>query len=122
MASPEVSTVITISAFIMSVLTFFIGRTTASKTEGKEAGSLITDLKYIKQSVDRIENRLTDDVNRLEGRIDQVSKYVTTAVSTSARAHECGKSAHKRIDEHLERDHGKTLVRYKEVDEEEEER
>lgn len=111
--TPEVSAIITVGAFLLSVATFFIGRQSASKAEGKEAGTLTTDLKYIKESVDRIENRLNDDVKRLEGRIDEVSKQVNEATGTAARAHESGKSAHKRIDEHLERDHDQILVKHK---------
>ena len=94
-----------------TILSFFIGRQSAAKNEGKEAGSLSTDLKYIKDSVERIENRLNDDVKRLEGRIDEQSNLVVGASKEAARAYEVAKSAHKRIDEHLEREHGMTVVR-----------
>ena len=94
---------------LLSVLTFFVGRQSAAKAEGKENGSISTDLKYIKESIVRIENRLNDDVQRLEGRIDEQSTQMAMASSEAARAHEAAKSAHKRIDEHFEREHGMTV-------------
>ena len=111
--TPEASAIITVGAFLLSVATFYVGRQSASKAEGKEAGGLAKDIEYIRDSVERIETRLNDDVKRLEGRIDEVSKQVNEATGTAARAHESGKSAHKRIDEHLERDHDQILVKHK---------
>ena len=110
----NVSIVIAALGLCFTVLSFFVGRQSAAKTEGKEAGSLSTDLKYIKSSVERIENRLNDDVKRLEGRIDEQSQLVLSLGQEAARAHESAKSAHKRIDEHLEREHGMTIVRHTE--------
>lgn len=117
----------------LSGATFFIGRLSNSKNEGKETGSLFTDLKYIKESVERIEGRLEADVGRLDnsinasilrieqqhdadmgrldGRIDEISNQLSSASTAAARALEAAKSAHKRQDEHLERDHGKSIVR-----------
>jgi len=109
--TPEVSAIITVGAFLLSVATFFIGRQSASKAEGKEAGSLATDLKYIKESVERIETRLNDDVKRLEGRIDELSNQLVTIAGTAAKGYESAKMEHNRLNEHLERDHGQTVVR-----------
>lgn len=95
---------------VIAVATFFIGRMTASKAEGKEEGSFSTDLKYIKESVQRIEKQLNNDVTRLEGRIDEHSSQFSQIATTATKAHEASKSAHKRLDEHLEREHGMTVI------------
>lgn len=79
--------------------------TVISKADGKAAGALETDLRYIKESVGRIEGQLNRDVQRLEGRIDEISNQLAGISNTAGRAHESAKSAHNRIDEHLEREH-----------------
>lgn len=110
------NTVITIVACLLSLAGFYIGRVTAHKTEGKEAGSLATDLKYIKESVERIETRLNDDVKRLEGRCDELSNQMVTISGASAKAYESAKMEHNRLNEHLEREHGLKVARSKYLD------
>ncbi|HQD31452.1 MAG TPA: hypothetical protein PLY59_07650 [Clostridiales bacterium] len=107
----ELSTVIAVVGCALSLASFYIGRATAHKAEGKEAGSLATDLKYIKESVERIETRLNDDVKRLEGRCDEMSRQMVTISGAAAKAYESAKMEHNRLNEHLERDHGQTVVR-----------
>jgi hypothetical protein len=102
----DYSEVITVAAFAMSAATFWIGRQTSSKKEGESAGAQAKDIEYIKQSVNRIESSLTNSVMRLEGRIDEQSGQLLTVATTSADALSSTKSAHHRIDEHLEREHG----------------
>lgn len=77
----------------------------SNQSDGKAAGALETDLRYIKESVGRIEGQLNRDVQRLEGRIDEISNQLAGISNTAGRAHESAKSAHNRIDEHLEREH-----------------
>lgn len=107
----EVSAIITVGAFLLSATTFFIGRQSASKAEGKEAGSLAKDIEYIKDSVERIETRLNDDVKRLEGRCDEMSNQMVNISGTASKAYESAKIVHNRLNEHLERDHGQTVVK-----------
>lgn len=107
----DITTAIAVIGCALSIAGFYVGRATAHKAEGKEVGSLATDLKYIKESVDRIETRLNDDVRRLEGRIDEISKQMTEVAGTAARAHESAKMEHNRLNEHLEREHGMTVVK-----------
>ena len=101
----DLSVAITVIGFFLSIATFYIGRQSASKADGKAAGALETDLRYIKESVGRIEGQLTRDVQRLEGRIDEISNQIAGISNTAGRAHESAKSAHNRIDEHIEREH-----------------
>lgn len=101
----EISFLITVIGICLSIATFYVGRQTASKADGRAAGALETDLRYIKESVGRIEGQLNRDVQRLEGRIDEISNQLSGISNTAARAHESSKSAHNRINEHLEREH-----------------
>lgn len=109
----DISTVIAVVGCALSLAGFYIGRATAHKTEGKEAGSLAKDIEYIKDSVERIETRLNDDVRRLEGRCDEMSKQMVTISGTAAKAYESSKMEHNRLNEHLEREHGITVVKSK---------
>lgn len=107
----DYNVLIAVIGVVLSIATFYIGRQSAAKNDGKAAGAVETDLKYIKESVGRIEGQLNRDVQRLEGRIDEISKQVASVSNTAARAHESAKSAHNRIDEHLEREHNMTIER-----------
>ena len=54
MISPEA---ITLIGLAVSVGTFFIGRLTAAKTEGKNSGEVLTELGYIKSGIDDIKRK-----------------------------------------------------------------
>lgn len=72
---------------VVSVATFIIGRLTAAKNSGKEAGTILTEVGYIKANTDEIKSEQKEQrktSNELCVRI--------TAVEEST------KSAHKRID------------------------
>lgn len=84
----DITILISAIGLALSVGTFFVGRTTAAKTAGKQDGTMLTEIGYIKANTDEIkaeqkEQRKTN------------SEYAQrlTAVEESA------KSAHKRIDE-----------------------
>lgn len=84
----DIAILISLIGLALSVGTFFIGRTTAAKSAGKQDGTMLTEIGYIKANTDEIkaeqkEQRKTN------------SEYAQrlTAVEESA------KSAHKRIDE-----------------------
>lgn len=66
---------------------------------------MVTDLKYIKESVERIESRLNDDVRSLTDRIDKMSHELTEIREEVTRAFESAKSAHRRLDRLDARDH-----------------
>ena len=87
----DLSIFITVAGLCLSVATFYFGRQSVTKADGKAAGALETDLRYIKESVGRIEGQLNSQLAGIS--------------NTAGRAHESAKSAHNRIDEHLEREH-----------------
>ena len=107
----DISLVIAVVGCCLSIATFYVGRQSASKSDGRSAGALETDLRYINESVGRIEGQLNRDVQRLEGRIDEISNQLSGISNTAGRAHESAKSAHNRIDEHLEREHNIQMER-----------
>ena len=89
----DITILISVIGCAVAVGTFFIGRTTAAKSAGKQDGTMLTEIGYIKANTDEIkaeqkEQRKTN------------SEYAQrlTAVEESA------KSAHKRIDEIERRD------------------
>ena len=94
----------------VSIATFFAGRLSVHHMQGRKTGNLEKDVEYIKKSVDRIDSRLNDHVKRLEGRMDEQSKQLVDLGNLAARAQESAKSAHKRLDEHLKREHGQNVV------------
>ena len=94
----DLSIFITVAGLCLSVATFYFGRQSVTKADGKAAGALETDLRYIKESVGRIEGQLNRDVQRLEGRIDEISNQLAGISNTAGRAHESAKSALKHAD------------------------
>ena len=101
----DINLIIAILGGCLSAATFFIGRQSAAQSAGREAGSLVTDLKYIKETVERIESRLNDDVRSLTDRIDKMSHELTEIREEVTRAFESAKSAHRRLDRLDVRDH-----------------
>lgn len=47
-------------SLILAGATFFIGRLTASKTDGEKSGAMASDLGYIKAGVDDLKKELRD--------------------------------------------------------------
>lgn len=102
----ELGSIITGALFLLSVATFFVGRFTATKTEGEKQGVLATDLKYIKEAVERIEKNSTSETTRLNGRIDEISLQLCAIAGTASAGKESAVMVHNRLNEHLEREHG----------------
>lgn len=42
---------------------------------GKESGELKSDVRYIRETMERIEKSLGEDINHLEGRVDEISRH-----------------------------------------------
>ena len=101
----DLSIFITVAGLCLSVATFYFGRQAVTKADGKAAGALETDLRYIKERVGRNEGQLNRDVHRLESGIAVDSSRLAGSSGAAGRAHESAKSAHNRIDDHLEREH-----------------
>jgi hypothetical protein len=101
----DIGVCVAVGSLLLAGASFYIGRQSSAKKEGKEAGTLQTDVVYIKESITRIETSLTNNIARLDGRIDEISGQLAGAMGLGNKALENAKSAQKRIDEHLEREH-----------------
>lgn len=64
----NVSVLIAIIGCALSVGTFFIGRVTTAKTNGKEDGELKSDIKYIRASMDKQEAK----IEKVAGNYDDI--------------------------------------------------
>lgn len=105
----ELGVLIAVIGIVLSAATFFIGRQSATKNAGMQEGRLQTDVEYIKKSVERIESRMSADVDYLRGRIDEQSGQLLTIGGIAEKGLSNARSAHKRIDEHLRREHDMTV-------------
>lgn len=101
----EISILVAVLMLAIAAATFFLGRTTAARASGREEGGLSKDISYIRDAVTKMEGKLDSATSRLEGRIDELSKQQSSGVALATRALENAKSAQKRMDEHLEREH-----------------
>ena len=84
--SIDVSILIGVLGFALSVGTFFIGRVTAAKTDGFADGELKSDVRHIKNAVDKqggkldqvVENyeEIKIELERLKGRMTALEQKV----------------------------------------------
>jgi len=70
----EISILISLAGAVLSVLTFFIGRMTAAKQNGREAGALSVEIGYIKKGVDDIQKK----IDRSEEQVHALAERVRT--------------------------------------------
>lgn len=80
----------TISSIMFGYLAFRRNANTDNKQIGRESGTVISDLGYIKSSIERIEKRLDNSELKFDGFSTRL-----------ARVEESVSSAHKRLDEHI---------------------
>jgi hypothetical protein len=73
---------------VLAIAGFFIGRISASKEDGKRDGTLLTELVYIKASLDEVKNQLKEQGNQY---VDVVTRLSSVEASVA--------QAHHRIDE-----------------------
>lgn len=90
----EISVLISVVGVLLSIATFYIGRTTAATDKGKEAGGISTDLQYIKSGIASIQDEL------------KAQRGTNTEFAVRlAKVEDSLKSIHKRVDafeKHLE--------------------
>lgn len=82
----ELSVLIAVAGLGISAVTFFIGRTTAAKSDGQMDGEMKADVKYIKSSVEKQETKLDSivenydevklEIERLKGRLKALEQKV----------------------------------------------
>lgn len=71
----EIGLIVSLCGLALSAATFFIGRITAGKTSGKENGQMLSDIGYIKSSVDSLRADVKElNKNLSEIRIEQAAQ------------------------------------------------
>jgi len=95
MSGTEITlTVISILGSISSVLFAYLAFKRNAKNDtkeiGRESGTVISDLGYIKSSIERIEKRLDNSESKFDGISTRLAKVETSVAS-----------AHKRLDDQL---------------------
>lgn len=83
-----VNIIIALIGIILSIAAFVYGRTSASHADGKQDGTILSELGYLKSNTDDIKRRLDKQDERDRDYITRL-----TAVEASA------KQAHKRLDQ-----------------------
>lgn len=56
----DIAVLIAVIGCVLSVGTFFVGRTTAAKTSGQQTGQVLTELGYIKKGIDGLERDIKE--------------------------------------------------------------
>lgn len=82
-----ISILISIIGVSLSVGTFFVGRMTAAKSSGKQDGTILTEIGYIKANTDEIKAEQKEQ-----------RKTNTEFATRLTKVEESAKQAHKRID------------------------
>ena len=72
----DINLIIAVLGGCLSAATFFIGRQTASRSDGERAGVVAANLECIKESVARIERKLNEDVRDLTDRMDNPARLM----------------------------------------------
>lgn len=80
----DITILIAVLGFALSVGTFFVGRTTAAKNSGQEDGEMRANVRYIRESVDKHDKKLDRvaenyeslkrEVVELRGRLDMLEQ------------------------------------------------
>ena len=70
----ELSILVSVVSVILAVATFFLGRMTAAKQNGREAGALSVEIGYIKKGVDDIQKK----IDRSEEQVHALAERVRT--------------------------------------------
>jgi len=73
----DIAILIAVIGCALSVGTFFIGRTTAAKNDGRENGQVLTELGYIKKGIDGLEKdikEIKDQYAALDVRVSKVEE------------------------------------------------
>jgi len=73
----ELTAAIAVAGLAVSVGTFFIGRTTAARDDGRENGQVLTELGYIKKGIDGLEKdikEIKDQYAALDVRVSKLEE------------------------------------------------
>lgn len=99
----EIGALIALIGFLISAAAFFIGRTTAAKTDGERQGALYADISYIKEEL----KNLSSDIKAIN--VTKIFTELQRLSDENLRFQKSIKRLHSRIDEHLKNEHDKAI-------------
>lgn len=73
----DITVLIAVLGFALSVGTFFVGRLTAAKASGQQTGQVLTELGYIKKGIDGLERdikEIKDQYANLDIRVTRIEE------------------------------------------------
>lgn len=73
----DITVLIAVLGFALSVGTFFVGRMTAAKASGQQTGQVLTELGYIKKGIDGLERdikEIKDQYANLDIRVTRIEE------------------------------------------------
>ena len=70
----DITVLIGVLGFAMSVGTFFVGRTTAAKSSGQADGEMQANVRHIKDTVDKQDKKLNDIAENYIDLKDEIAK------------------------------------------------
>lgn len=70
----DITVLIAVLGFALSVGTFFVGRMTAAKKNGREDGELQANVRHIKDTVDKQDQKLNDIAENYSDLKDEIAK------------------------------------------------
>ena len=76
-----ISIIIAVVGCLLSVIAFFIGRQSASKQEGREAGQMLSEMGYLKSGIDDIKAEIKEQrktYEALQNRVTIVERDLKT--------------------------------------------
>lgn len=95
-----VELLIGIIALLLSFVVYYYNKTKDVRVEAQEKGSIITELKNLKESVDKSTESLSDRMIVIESRAELRAENCVKHGERLTRAEQKVDSAHKRLDEH----------------------
>lgn len=81
----ELDVIIAVIGAFLAMVTFMIGRSTASKNDGKQDGQILTELGYLKSDTNEIKRRLDKADERDREYIGRLTKVEAMAASAHTR-------------------------------------
>lgn len=62
----DLTVFMSVLSVVLAVVTFFIGRFTATRKQGQESGQLMSDIGYIKRGMDDLKAEIKEERNHTE--------------------------------------------------------
>ena len=103
--SIQLPILLTIIGVLIALSTYSIGRTQNAKKEGRTEGIISNQLETLTKAVDNLDKTISASTARQEAKMEMLSGQYNDLNKKMAAVGEQALMAHRRIEEHLEREH-----------------